>query len=196
MLQIDNSNRWSEEDKEYLRRNYRFDNIDNCAKHLNRSRQAVMKKASDMGLKSGRYLTKEQINMLHRLGRRSNQALSSYLGRNNVSTRRLRRQHDIGSIRDCRFDEYVLAEIGEMMGKSKSTISKVWVKKRGLKVERVGKRFVFVKEDDLIQFLQDNPKLWDATKCDDTLFHGYEWFEEKRKRDFNKMVEKRWGRVV
>lgn len=187
---------WTEAEKEYLRQNYRYDNIDACAEHLGRTRQAIMEKAYRLKIKSGRYLTSSEKEYLDRFQSKSNQMLMKALGRNNASVRKMRKTHDIGSIRDCRCGEYVLSEIGEMMCKHKSTISKIWVKRRGLKAKKVGKRFVFVKEKDLIQFLKDNPTLWDATKVDDTLFSRYKWFQEKKKSDFDKMVQKRWKDVI
>ena len=50
--------------------------------------------------------------------------------------------------------------------------------------------------DASVDFMLENPKRWDATKCDKYFFMKYDWFEEKRKADFEKMVGKKWGDVV
>ena len=69
-----------------------------------------------------------------------------------------------------------------------------WCKQKGLKNRKVG-RYRIVNEKDLFSFLEQNQKLWDATKCESWYFQNYKWFEKKRKEDFDKMVKKRWGNV-
>jgi hypothetical protein len=53
-----NQKSWTEEELEWLRKNYRFRGLQQSAKHLNRSPQSILHKVSRMGLR--RYNTHKQ----------------------------------------------------------------------------------------------------------------------------------------
>ncbi len=183
---------WTEEKDAYLREHYSYKQIDSLAEHFGKTRQSIMKRASYLGLKSGRFLTEEQRLIIENNSNRSNQSLSAQLGKDELAIRKARYAYGTTLI-DGNFNRLTCAEIGRLVGKDKSTISKCWCGSGGLRSKVIGKRYRFVKITDLLKWMQEHPGKWDATKCDKYFFGKYDWFLEKRKEDFDKMVKNRWG---
>lgn len=183
---------WTTEKDAYLKVHYSYRNITEIAEHFGKTRQSVMTRASRLGLKSGRFLTEEQKSIIENQSNKSNQKLSAQLGKDELTIRKARKLYGCTLI-DGNFDRLTCAEIGRLVGKDKSTISKCWCGKGGLRSKVIGKRYRFVKITDLIKWMQEHPSKWDATKCDNYFFGKYEWFRKKLKDDFDKMVERRWG---
>ena len=84
-----------------------------------------------------------------------------------------------------------LAEVCRLVGRDKETIKATWVK-YGLRIKKKG-AYSIIHEDDLIDFMKNNPERWDATQCETYFFERFDWFREKRIADRNKMCERRWG---
>ena len=78
-------------------------------------------------------------------------------------------------------DKWTFSMIAEAVGASKNAICRTW-KKHGLKYVRRA-NYYLVNEKDLHKFMKENPCLWDATKCDYSLFCKYDWFMEKLSED-------------
>lgn len=181
---------WTKEEKEYLKANYSTDNIDSIANHLGRSRRAVKVKACKMGLKSGRFLTEKQIAEMEKYYFKSNVYFAKKFKKNERSIIKSRNRLGIGMASET--DMLCLADVARVTGASYQAVKERW-RKKGLIAQRNG-LYVFVTEKQLIAFLQEHPELWDATKCEKEFFNRYDWFAEKHKKDFDKMIEKRWGK--
>lgn len=180
---------WTNEEKEYLKANYSSNSIDAIAEHLNRSRKSVIVKACRMNLKSGYFLSEKQIAEMEKYYFKSNVYFAKKFGKSDRSIIKCRNRLGIGMASET--DMLCLADVARVTGTSYQSIKMRW-RKKGLIAYKSG-LYVFVTEKNLITFLQANPELWDATKCDKAFFQRFEWFEEKRKADFNRMIEKRWG---
>lgn len=182
---------WTEEKDAYLKEHYSYGNITEIAEQFGKTRQSIMTRASRIGLKSGRFLTEEQKSIIENYSNKSNQKLSAQLGKDELTIRKARKLYGCTLI-DGNFDRLTCAEIGRLVGKDKSTISKCWCGKGGLRSKVIGKRYRFVKITDLLKWMQEHPSKWDATKCDKYFFGKYDWFSEKRDKDFDRMIERRW----
>lgn len=80
-----------------------------------------------------------------------------------------------------RTDRWSFSNISEALGLGPRVVNITFVK-HGLKFERTGK-FCLVKEKDLLDFMKNNPNLWDATKAEYYMFCEYNWFLEKLEKD-------------
>ena len=85
---------------------------------------------------------------------------------------------------DCFTDQTDLlniTQISEITGIQKGSIGKTW-RKYGLVFQKKG-YFCVVSEDELIEFMQKNPKLWKASDCDYYFFCRFPWFLERLDRE-------------
>lgn len=183
---------WNEENIKWLEKNYKYGNIDACAKHFNVTRPYIMKVASKYGISSGRFLTEKQKKIMESKSNRSNQYFMKIFGRDNGAIRSMRSNYCVGTIIESNEDKLNCAEVGRIVGKDKSTIAKCWCK-AGLEYEYVGKRYKMIRIDKLKKFMRENPKKWDATECEAWFFNKDKWFQEKLKADSLKKRQKRWG---
>ena len=83
-----------------------------------------------------------------------------------------------------RCDDWTFTQITEMLGLGPRVVNTTFVK-HGLKFQKRG-RYCFVKEEDLIHFMKNNPNLWDATKVEYYIFSEYNWFLKKLEEDKKK----------
>lgn len=130
--------------------------------------------------------------MIDNYGTMSIKAIAKAIGRDCRSVENKVFRLGLGSVID-NVDGYSPKDISEMFGISYHTIM-YWITTNKLKGRRYGS-IHYVPENVLIKFMKENPDKWDATKCDcKWLFAGADWFEQKRKADFQKMVSGRWGK--
>jgi DNA-binding CsgD family transcriptional regulator len=75
-------------------------------------------------------------------------------------------------------------QLSDAVGKSRGAVNKSWVA-NGLKFVKRG-CYCLVEEKEVLRFMQEHPRLWDATKCDYYLFYQYPWFLKKLEEDRKK----------
>lgn len=191
-LKIGKKGYWySEKDIRWLKRNYKVDNIEYCCEHFGISRTALIQLCHRHGIKSKRYLSDYEKNYLT-CSQESTQDISKRFGRSYDSVKQARHVYG-NTLIDANYDKLHLAEVQRITGRHHKTIMETWVKKRGLNANRIGERYIFFDQKELLLFLRDNQDLWDATKCEKWFFNGQKWFKEKHEADFKKMQQKRWG---
>lgn len=184
--------KWTKEQDEYLRKHYRYDNITECAEHLGRTRQAIMARACKLKIPSGRFLNKIGIDFESEMSK-SNKAIASKYNLTDLQVRKIRYLNNYGTMLE-QSERLTLSEIGRLVGKNKSTISKIWVKQLGLNARKYGRRYVMVTVEELFRFMQENPKRWKASDCEDWFFADQEWFNERRERERKQAIQERWGK--
>ena len=184
--------KWTEEQDEYLRKHYRYDTITECADRLGRTRQAIMARACKLSIPSGRFLNKTGIDFESEMGK-SNKAIAAKYNLTDLQVRKIRYLNNYGTMLE-QSERLTLAEIGRLVGKNKSTISKIWVKKLGLKARQYGKRYIMVTHEELFRFMKENPKRWKAAECETWFFEGQPWFDEKREQERRQAIKERWGK--
>lgn len=72
-------------------------------------------------------------------------------------------------------------EIAQLVGVHSTSIYKTWVSK-GLSMKKIG-YCLLASEKELVRFMQEQPQLWKASKCDYYFFCRYEWFLERLKKE-------------
>ena len=184
--------KWTEEQDEYLRKHYRYENITECADHLGRTRQAIMARACKLNIPSGRFLNQTGIDFESEMGK-SNKAIAAKYNLTDLQVRKIRYLNNYGTMLE-QSERLTLAEIGRLVGKNKSTISKIWVRKLGLKARQYGKRYIMVTQEELFRFMQENPKRWKASECESWFFEGQPWFDERREQERRQAIKERWGK--
>ena len=121
--------------------------------------------------------TAEEISLLKSLIEKyPDPVIARKLGRTFSSVKSKRISLGISRFTD-QTDKLTLNQVAELVGVSKSNIGKTWVP-NGLKCKKTG-RLVLVAESALIAFMQKNPRLWKASKCDYYFFCKYPWFKER-----------------
>lgn len=185
---------WKREELDYLFKYYGKKSPQDIADHLGKKKHCILRMASKHGLRSGRYLSEWEKEYIDKsIGKYSYDHICKKLGRDYTALKSYCYKNYCNPIHDGKF--FTMAEVGRLVGISRATIRQTWVLSHGLKARKVGKN-VFIRPDNLYKFMQSNPDLWDATKCDRVHFRRFEWFEEKREKDFDKMVQNRWKDVI
>lgn len=187
--------KWTKEEEDYLRKKYPGrKSVAFIAKKLGRTEHAIIEKAYRLHIVKGLYYTEKQIEYLEKnSSKKSYEYIAKRLNRSYISVKKKMMYLGLGQTYST--DRLTLADVSRIVRKDHSFLKKSWIGLHGLPAEKVG-RNLFIDQQDLIDFMKCNPTLWDATKVDDTLFGRYEWFQEKRKEDFELMVQKRWKDVI
>lgn len=121
--------------------------------------------------------TKEEENRLIALSEvMTNGKIAKELGRSASSVKSKRISMGISSYTE-QTDDLTIAQIAELVGVDKTTISKTW-RKYGMRFRTVG-CYKVTKEKTLLAFMQKHPELWKASKCDYYFFCQNEWFMER-----------------
>lgn len=145
------------------------------------------------GISNNRFWTKEEEEYLYKwYGRMSAAAISKKIGKSYRSVIDKLQKCQIGNFIE-NTDDLILAEVCRLVGKDKETIKTTWVK-YGLKIKKRGK-YSTISQEDLIDFMKNNPERWDGTQYEYWFFQKYDWFNQKRILDREKMCNKRWSRV-
>lgn len=195
MIEAVNKNKkWTQEEVDYLKANYtgKVGQIQKVADHLGRSYNSVREKAKTLGIKTCRYLKSEEIDYIMNNPHITNQYLAKRLKISKRSVINYRTRYNAGTYLDSVEDKITVAEITRLTGVSRHTVHETWIKNHGLPAKKIDK-YRMVKLNDLLEWMQEHPERWDATRCERWYFSQYPWFEEKRKDDFAKMVKKKWG---
>ena len=146
------------------------------------------------GISNNRYWTKEEEEyLISRYGRSTVKQISKRLGKSYGNVLNKINHMGLGRFVDNSID-LSQAEVSRLVGRDKETLKNTWVK-YGLKISKKG-RFSMIKEQDLLDFMKNNPERWDATKCECWYFENYDWFREKHREDFKNMCAKRWKGAI
>lgn len=179
--------RWTQAEKDYLQKYYRKKTFREIGEHLNRTEYAVSNYALRNGLNT--MWTEEDIEYIRdHYGKISTDRIAKKLQRTAGAVRQMASLEGIGS-RDHGLLNSV--EAGDLLGRDSSTI-RYWIRIGKLKAKRKDRK-VLITEKAFIQFLRTYPEKWDATQCEEWYFRKYDWFKQKRKEDFQKLVKERWG---
>lgn len=161
------------------------------AEKLGKKKQCLYQYARRHGITTGRYWTKEQEDLLYeKAGVLSSRRISELIGRDYKSVLSKRKKSGIGSFLD-NTEHLHLAAVCELVGRDKETIKKTWFAK-GLKYRKRG-RYTMIMEENLIKWMEENPKYWDATRCDYYFFQRFDWFQKKLLDDRARNHNERWG---
>ena len=189
-----NQRLWTKEEEQILAELYKKGVlVADIAKQLGRTRSSVIQKAMRTpDLKHKKYYTDEEKEYIDKyIGRMSVQKMAKKLNKKYESLK-VYITDNYGSVRD-NAQGLTCADVARILGVDRNTVLH-WCKQKGLKNRKVG-RYRIVNEKDLFSFLEQNQKIWDATKCESWFFQSCDWFNKKRKKDFDAMVNKRWGSV-
>lgn len=182
---------YTAEDIEWLRKNYKIKKIDKCCKKFGLTRTALAQVCKRYGIQCGRFLTNQQRAFIDNNSHKSNQHLSKVLKRSDAAIKSYRTRYG-ETIIDANYEKLHVAEIERLTGINHKTIYDSWIKRHGLQSEKIGS-YRFITRKNLIKFMKDNPKLWNATKCEEWFFNDFDWFNKKHEEDFKKLEKKRWG---
>lgn len=186
--------RFTEEEKEIIAMYYPIKTPAEVAEMLGRSVSVIRGYAYKNKISNNRYWTKEEEEyLIEKFGTMTAAAIARRLKKpyNAVLTKIVRL--GIGTFTE-NVDGLHLAEVCRLVGRDKETIKATWVK-YGLRIKKKG-AYSIIHEDDLTDFMKNNPDRWDATQCETYFFERFDWFREKRIADRNKMCERRWGQSV
>ena len=131
-------------------------------------------------MKGNRWTREEEEYLEKYHGRMSQKKIAEKLGKSVGSVREKSRRMGLGNLEEV-MDGMTCSAISQIVGVCRKTISTTWIQK-GLKTKKINK-YMVIKEDDLLEFMQNYPELWDARKCDYYFFQRFEWFIEKLSSD-------------
>lgn len=184
---------WEQWQIDLLRAEYGKTDMDVLAVKLGKNKQAIAQYAHNHGVSSGRYWSKEEEQyLIENYGRMTARTISKRLGKDYRATLNKINHMEIGNFLD-NTEHLHLADVSKIVSRDKETIKKCWFT-HGLNHRKVG-RYTIIKEIDLIKFMKENPKYWNATECDYYFFSRFGWFQTKLKQDSLQKREKRWGNV-
>lgn len=131
-------------------------------------------------MKGNRWTEEEEAYLEKYHGVIDQKKIAKKLGKSEGSVREKSRRMGLGNLEEV-MDGMTCSTISRIIGVCRKTIFRTWIAK-GLKVKKIN-RYMVVKEDDLLEFMQAHPKLWDARKCDYYFFQQYDWFIKKLSED-------------
>lgn len=188
------ASRWTKEEVKYLQEHYGKEDVWAICDAIGKSRNSVIIKASRMGFAYKEKLTNEQKEYIdNKFGEMSVKNIAKSLGKNPNAVKSYMRRNDFGRTYDNISEKLRIIDICELLGGIPYSSVAEWIRKKKLKSKKIG-YYRTVTVPDFIEFLKKYPNSWDASKCERWWFESYdlEWFEEKRKADFKRMVNKRW----
>lgn len=131
-------------------------------------------------MKGNRWTKEEEAYLERWHGQMSQKRIAEKLGKSVGSVREKSRRMGLGNLEEA-MDGMSCSYVAELIGVHRKTITVTWMPK-GLKAKKIN-RYVMVKEEDLLDFMQKHQELWDARKCDYYFFQQYEWFIKKLSED-------------
>ena len=184
----------SEDKKEIIYKFYPVIKPQEVADMVGMKKENVIAWAYKHGISNNRYRTKEEEDyLISRYGRSTVAQIAKHLGKTYRNVLDKITHLELGNYIENSID-LSLAEVSRLVGRDKETIKKTWVK-YGFKINKKG-RFSMIREQDLLNFMKNNPERWDATQCETWYFERYDWFQKKHKEDFERMCAKRWEKKV
>lgn len=182
---------WEPWQIELLQNEYGKTSTEDLAEKIGKKRQAIIQYAHKHGISSGRFFTESEIEYIEtHFGNKTSAVIAKNLGRDVHAVRSKIYQMGLGPY--CmNSDRLNLRQVCDLVGRDKETIKDVWFK-NGLKYVKKGK-YTMIEEKDLLKFMEENPKYWNAVDCEAYFFQRFEWFREKHKVDFQNMVNSRWN---
>lgn len=142
---------------------------------------SITKGKSDLSKRKKKRWTAEEEEKLIWLSERKTQSGIAKSLKRSVSSVKCKR---ISMGIDCfteQTDLLNITQIAEITGVEKGSISRTW-RKYGLEFRNIG-NFCVVSENELIDFMQENPELWKASDCDYYFFYRFPWFIERLERE-------------
>ena len=201
-LELPKNRFWTEEEVLLLKEMAPHYTIEEIAKRMGKSKNAISLKAAKLGIVlswSRCEWTKEEEDELRRLwGTTSIERIAEKLKRSVYSIKiRANRLH-LGPMfgNDARF--LTIPMISDMLGVTYDRITTTWLS-LGLKVEKRSltnkMKYYGVRWDELISFLENNQNEWDSRNLEEyALGEELDWLIEKRKKDLEEdpLWYRRW----
>lgn len=188
--------KWTQEEVEWLEANYLNKSMKQLCRKLGLGKGQVMNKAMKLGLTKCGKISKKRKEIEMYLINKTHIKDEDIARMFNVTPHHItsvRSRIQAGRYIDEFVDFLILAEVKRLTGWQYKKMYKM--QEKGLVIEKNGYyRLVNIK--NLLDVMKENPSTWDATKCDKEYFQEFDWFNEKRKTDFDKMVKKRWGKFI
>lgn len=183
---------FTEEEKEIIAKYYPIKTPAEVAAMLGRSVDVIRGYACSNNISNNRYWTKSDEEYLsEKYGVMSIEGIAKKLGKSTIAVKDKLKRINAGTFLE-NTDGLCISEVGRLVGKHRTTIMKIWIKKDGLKFYSKSK-YIIIREKDLADFMKNNPDRWDATECEAYFFERFDWFRKKRIADRDKMCRRRWG---
>ena len=131
-------------------------------------------------MKGNRWTKEEETYLEKYHGIMDQKRIAKKLGKSVGSVREKSRRMGLGNLEEAATG-ITCSNVSRIVGVCRKTVNTTWIAK-GLKAKKIN-RYVMVKEDDLLEFMQNHPNLWDARKCDYYFFQRFDWFIEKLSED-------------
>lgn len=185
-------NLWTEEEEKFVLEHYADMPREELEQALGRKYTSIKSKAFELGVrKYTRFTKEEEAYIEEKFGILTAEGIAKRLGRDTKAVWQKVYHMGLGRF-DDNADGYTLSEIARMLGKQRGVV-RYWTQHFGLKGRMKGASLI-ISDKALTKWMRENPERWDATKVTTKwMWQGEEWFEEKRKADFQKMITKRWG---
>lgn len=185
---------WEQWQVELLKEQYGKMNTQNLADAIGKKKQAVIQYAYKHNISANRYWTKEETQyLLDNFGYMTTGSIARRLNKPYRNVINKINHMKLGSYLD-NTDNLHLADVCRVVGRNKETIKRTWFK-IGLPYRRRGK-YIIITEQNLIKFMKNNPKYWNAHDCDYYFFSRFDWFQKKYKEEGIKIIENRWKNAI
>lgn len=183
-------NVWTKEREEYLVKEYEngIKTLKEIADEMNTSLSSIDRKLDELGIirtRSIGWTDEDDFYLEYNWGIKPIKVMAKYLNRTEYAVIRRGREKGYGAIYDSGY--YLTAqEISRMLNVSRGVVDN-WIESK--KLISINRKFIklksrVVKPEHLIEFLQNNTSLWNATKVGYMeLGYEYDWLIEKRKED-------------
>jgi DNA-binding CsgD family transcriptional regulator len=162
--------RWTQEQDNFLIKNYKVLSIEEIVKHIDRTANAIEKRAVTLGIASAlkRWTKDEEMFLKEKWGIICLSTIAKRLNRSTSAV--MLKAHKLSLKEQITASGTYLtpADIGNILGINKRTIY-TWIDKEYIKYKKfkIGKKKMYqVTIDDLCEFMKVHKELWDSGKAD------------------------------
>lgn len=182
----------TEEKKQFVLDNYSKLSVDEISEILGVTKKNIFDYAHSKRLKSKKYYTDDEIEYIAaNISKKSYDDIAKKLGRTKRSLKDKLAELKLGMPYENFPGHIHLCEVARLVGKNRHSIRYTWTK-YGLPIKKKY-RYVYVKEDDLFEFMEAHPECYKASDCEEWFFEGKQWFKEKQKSEHVDYLKWKWG---
>ena len=173
--------RWTKEEENFLRENYKTSTDEYLVKILGRNKQSIQRKAMRLGVDKGIHWTKEEEDYLaEKWDNMKKENIAKKLGRTVSAIETKAKRLKLGS----RNQWYSLLEIEKMTGISASYIRKLIVRDNlPCHKGKTNKKTYMFDDKQLKSFLKKYQDVWHYKNLTINIFENQKWYWDKVERD-------------
>lgn len=189
-LKIHGCRWWTDDEKNFALSNYAKMSYMDIGKAIGKSEKSVSAFMKRNGCKKREWTDDQVAYFQENFGKTNLSTMCKNIGKSKSALFSKAYNDGLGSYKN-NMEHFTAIEVAEILGVEKSVIARRC--KKGTIKARKKNNYWHINEDDLIEFMKNNPEKWKASNCDYYFFSRFDWFQKKLKEEQEEKIKKRWG---